>query len=229
MRSLKIVLALIWSAVAFGQGILDPVKWDISTRPGNEPGVHEILFKAKVNDGWYVYSQFLEEDGPIPTTIYFDDETGFSKMGPASESGSNKVSEYDNNFEMELVKFKKDMTLVQRIKVDPGVSSAKVAGYIEFMTCDASRCLPPKAIEFSFDLAGSGKPAGAKPVETPKQEASKAQESQMIRPGPTRMGWQTWERPGISSRSPLRRIFPGNYPPSTGPIASKNRRTDVTC
>lgn len=151
VRPVLFSLLVLFTTAGFSQ-LLDPVKWDIKAEPSGENGEYEIIFKAKVKDGWWIYSQFLEEDGPIPTTIYFDDESAFTKMGQASESGSKKVSEFDENFEMELIKFKKDMTLIQKIRLNDDISSATVSGYIEFMTCDKTRCLPPKGIDFSFDL-----------------------------------------------------------------------------
>lgn len=179
MRSVILLLLFIlsFSNSAFTQ-ILDPVKWDISAQPTAEPGVHDIIFKATVDKGWYVYSQYIEEDGPIPTAIYFDDESSFSKEGKAKESGSSRVSEYDNNFDMELVKFKKDMTLVQRIRLNKGVETATVSGYIEFMTCDESRCLPPKAIEFSFDIKGPGG-ANIPGSSAPANEKDKARDNKV--------------------------------------------------
>lgn len=167
MRYICLMAAVLLYGAASAQGqMLDPVKWDITSRPGGENGEYEIVFKAAIDEGWYVYSQYIEGDGPIPTGIYFDSEEGFDKLGDADESGSSRVSEYDNNFDMTLVKFKKDMTLVQGIKLAEGVEKATVSGYIEFMTCDKSRCLPPQSIDFSFEFGAATTPSNKakKPV-----------------------------------------------------------------
>lgn len=34
---------------------------------------YELVFTATIDDGWYVYSQFLEDGGPIPTSIQITD------------------------------------------------------------------------------------------------------------------------------------------------------------
>ena len=51
---------------------------------------------------------------------------------------------------MYIVKYKKQATFTQRIKAAEGLK--EVAGYIEFMTCDEEKCLPPTEIEFTFSF-----------------------------------------------------------------------------
>ena len=51
---------------------------------------------------------------------------------------------------MELVKYKKKAIFVQKFKVSD--VTKPISGYLEFMTCDATKCLPPATIDFSFDL-----------------------------------------------------------------------------
>ena len=72
MRFLTFLVVLIsTSFAAFGQ-ILEPVKWTMEQKhiAGDE---FELVFKAKIEDGWKVYSQYLEsDDGPIRTSFNFD-------------------------------------------------------------------------------------------------------------------------------------------------------------
>ncbi|MBK6860135.1 MAG: hypothetical protein IPG95_07620 [Saprospiraceae bacterium] len=50
---------------------------------------------------------------------------------------------------MKLIKFKQEASFIQEIKVkDP---SKPIKGYFTYQTCDASRCLPYKNLDFSFD------------------------------------------------------------------------------
>ena len=56
-----------YHALPAQSGILKPVKWKSSVRHV-ESNVFELIFDAKIDDGWATYSQSSsEEDGPIPT------------------------------------------------------------------------------------------------------------------------------------------------------------------
>jgi len=69
MRFLTFLVVLVSTSVAaFGQ-ILEPVKWTMDQKhiAGDE---FELVFTAKIEDGWKVYSQYLEsDDGPIRTSF----------------------------------------------------------------------------------------------------------------------------------------------------------------
>ncbi|MCH2080931.1 protein-disulfide reductase DsbD domain-containing protein [Kordia sp.] len=128
---------------------LNPVKWDFSAEKV-DLNTYELVFKAEINDGWYVYSQYIGEDGPIPTSLYFADKLGVTILEQATEEGGKKIEGYDNMFDMELVKFAHKMIIRQKVKLINGATNLK--GYLEFMTCDNAQCLPPKAIDFAFEL-----------------------------------------------------------------------------
>ena len=57
---------------------------------------------------------------------------------------------YDKVFMMDIVKFKKEFTIGQEIKVGAGINT--LSGYIEYMTCNDEQCLPPKQVEFTVEL-----------------------------------------------------------------------------
>ena len=50
---------------------------------------------------------------------------------------------------VELEKFKNEALFTQDVKADEG---SMVSGFVTFMTCDGEKCLPPKDIDFSFEL-----------------------------------------------------------------------------
>ncbi|MDG2448354.1 MAG: cytochrome c biogenesis protein CcdA [Saprospiraceae bacterium] len=131
-----------------------PVSWTFSIEEIGENN-YNLIFKADIEDTWTVYSQFIEEGGPVPTTIWYENEDVIERIGTAAESGHLKKG-MDPVFEMEVTKFLDDepYIITQQVKVkDP---SEKLKGYLTFMTCDDERCLPPTDIEFTFDFA-SGK------------------------------------------------------------------------
>ena len=168
---------LLLALFSYGQ-ILEPVHWDFQTKQVSD-NEFDLIFTAKIDDGWTIYSQFLEgEDGPVPTAFYFEEkEKHYSKVGKVEESPENRKSAHDKVFDMELIKFYKKATFTQRVKVAEG---KPITGFLEFMTCDDSRCLPPTEVDFSFEVkptAGQSESTGdASPKGQEEKAAEKAKE-----------------------------------------------------
>ena len=130
---------------------MHPVKWSSSIKKVSD-NTFDLTFRADIQKDWYVYSHFLENaDGPVPTTLYLDDEKSVKPVDKIVEKSGKKVEEFDKNFDMELIKLKEYATFTQRIKVDD--VSKPVTGALEFMTCTSDRCLPPTEVPFKADLA----------------------------------------------------------------------------
>lgn len=130
--------------------IYDPVQWTFSAEDlGN--GEFLIVASAEVEEGWHMYSQNLEgADGPVPTEFrYFNEKNEFEIIGSPEEEG-DLIKEYDNNFMMNLNFYEKEVSFKQKIKVNEGTTQIK--GDVYYMVCDAEKCLPPEALEFTVDL-----------------------------------------------------------------------------
>ena len=163
MRSLLLLLAFLVSQAVSAQ-IYNPVKWNFTLTAAAD-GNYTLLAKATIDEGWWVYSEYLEnENGPIPTTINYDAGTHYKLVGKSKESDNAKKI-YDKLFEMEVIKFQKSFTIEQKIKItDP---SKPITGYLNFMTCNDERCLPPVDVEFElYAPKGSGSDAAKKPAGT---------------------------------------------------------------
>jgi thiol:disulfide interchange protein DsbD len=149
MRKIIPFLALLMSvSFAYAQP-LNPVEWkqEVQKISDNE---YNLVFTANVDDGWYVYSQYLEsDDGPIPTSFNFVENNDVEFIGQTTETGNRKEG-YDEMFEMNLIKFGGKVTFTQTVKTNN--TPVNVSGYLEFMTCDNERCLPPMEVTFSLDL-----------------------------------------------------------------------------
>ncbi len=159
MRFLTLFVFLISTTfAAFGQ-ILEPVKWSMDQKhvDGDE---FELVFKAKIDDGWKVYSQYLEsDDGPIRTSFNFDKGDHFELIGKVEESETNRKKVFDEVFKMDLITFKKEGVFTQKVKVKD--YTKPIVGYLEYMCCDATRCLPPTEVDFEFALKAMGDVAPA--------------------------------------------------------------------
>ncbi len=134
-------------------GLLEPVKVHAAFVKNSETKA-AIIFELKIQDGWYVYSNKIGEGGPIPTSIDWNAGAHFKTAGTLNESSDYRLDEFDEIFEMKLTKYKKLVRFSQEIElVDP---SKKVEGFFTYQTCDATKCLPPKSLEFAYDhIAGT--------------------------------------------------------------------------
>ncbi len=177
MRVILLFLATLTTLTVSAQ-IYNPVKWSVTLTPAGD-GNHTFLAKATIDEGWWVYSQYLEnEDGPIATTVNFDAGNHYKLVGKNKESDNAKKI-FDKVFEMQVVKFQKTYTIEQKIKItDP---SKPVVGYVNFMTCNDERCLPPVDVEFELFATGGStgdatSPAGAKKIPTQNYNSSGSSE-----------------------------------------------------
>lgn len=147
MRKLALLSIFLFVAAitAFAQ---QPVNWSFDAKPLNG-GQYEVTFTADVEDGWYIYSQHLDDGGPIPTSFTFDNKEKFTFVGETAETGKRKAG-FDEIFEMELVKFAGKVQFKQVVKASEKGESVK--GYLEYMTCNDDQCLPPTEVAFSIPL-----------------------------------------------------------------------------
>ena len=144
-----------------GQGkILNPVKWrfEIEKVSGND---YKLKYIAKVDKGWTVYSQYTADDGPVPTSINYDEISGIELIGKTTESGAKKEG-MDPFFGVNVIKFTADKPFVIEQKIKVINASKPIVGYVNFMACDNEKCLPPTDAEFTLRIP----PDGAAPITT---------------------------------------------------------------
>jgi thiol:disulfide interchange protein DsbD len=151
MKKLLVTLFLLMSVLSFAQ-IFNPVEWDFSYKRLSDNEI-ELQFKATIDEGWHVYSQFIEDDGPVPTELIFTTEGGYSLVGTAKEG--EPIEEFDPNFDMVLKYFSNEAIFTQKIEVT-SAEDFTLEGNVYFMVCDEAQCLPPEEIEFSFEIKGMG-------------------------------------------------------------------------
>lgn len=176
--SLFTFFATFLSVAAFAQS---PVKWSFSAKDVGNCQV-DLIITGMIEDGYYTYSQFLEsEDGPVPTTLTFQESPHYKLLGKAKESG-DIIKTYDKVFEMNLTKFKHKAIFTQRVEVkDP---SKPIVGYLNFLSCNDDHCNPPKDVDFSFSippLSGCGNSgASALPSQTTQKQDAPTGETQNV-------------------------------------------------
>ncbi|CAN5228552.1 hypothetical protein BH23BAC2_BH23BAC2_07280 [soil metagenome] len=130
------------------QQIADPIEWDARLEKAGD-SIYNIIFTAKLDKGWHLYSQAVDEDGPIPTTFTFHTGEGtFELIGETQEPDVPAI--YDEVFGMDIKFFKNEARFIQQIRViDP---QAIIEAEVEFMVCDDKQCLPPDIVPFRFSV-----------------------------------------------------------------------------
>ena len=142
-----------------GSNILEPVKWSSNIEKTGEREF-SLIFKATIDEGWTLYSQDSDPEGPIPTTLVFEESDGIELVGKAVETGAMKTGPepvFDNVIVSKFLS-SEPYTLTQKVKVKD--ASKLVKGYIESMTCDATKCIKNPDFNFGFDLENEGKSVG---------------------------------------------------------------------
>jgi thiol:disulfide interchange protein DsbD len=127
---------------------LRPVKWDFKVASVTADEA-TLVFTATLDDGWHIYSQFLAEDGPLPTTFTFAPSKDYTLVGKVKEE-SPGVKSYNEIFMMDIVWFEKTAVFVQKVKLK--TTQTTVKGKVEFMVCTEEMCLPGEAVPFSLDV-----------------------------------------------------------------------------
>jgi thiol:disulfide interchange protein DsbD len=128
--------------------IYDPIKWTYSSEKINDKEFN-LIITAKIEKGWHLYSQFIEDGGPVPTSFKFKQSADYKLIGKVSES-PKAVTAFDNNFDMEIAWHKDQVVFKQGISLMKPLES--ISGVLEFMVCNDERCLPPTEIEFQIPL-----------------------------------------------------------------------------
>ena len=156
-NTLFVLFTLLFSLTAMAQQ--NPVHFSVQQKQVSPTEV-EVVFTAKIDQGWHVYSTNLPADGPTSASLHVDKAEGVTPVGKLTTRGK-ELNVYDKTFEMKLRYFENSVGFVQRYKITAKTYSIK--GYLEYGACNDEMCLPPTQVEFNFK--GNG-PASA-PAATP--------------------------------------------------------------
>ena len=157
---LSCITILFFANSLFSQ-ILNPVKWSFESKKISDTEF-DLISTAKLDRGWYIYTQHLKgDDGPIPTKFTFKTTPQYQLVGNVpNEVSDHKKTGFDKVFEMNVTKFSEMVQFVQRVKLTG--ASASVQGSVEYGTCDDEKCLPPQDANFNFTISiGAGSSRGS--------------------------------------------------------------------
>ena len=157
-NTLLILFTLLFSLTAMAQQ--NPVHFSVQQKQVSPTEV-EVVFSAKIDQGWHVYSTNLPADGPTSATLHVDKLEGVTPVGKLTTRGK-ELNVYDKTFEMKLRYFENSVGFVQRYKITAKTYSIK--GYLEYGACNDEMCLPPTQVEFNFKGNGPASAPAAIPT-----------------------------------------------------------------
>ncbi len=158
MKKLIVFLGFLICAISSYAQIENPVKWSFYAKAISDTQI-ELNMKADIQPGWHVYSQFIAEGGPIPTSFTFEKSKNYALIGKVTES-PKATSSFDKNFNMQIAWHEKQVIFKQLIKPN---TSTTVKGKVEFMVCNDQKCLPPEEVEFNIPITFKSKSIVAVP------------------------------------------------------------------
>ena len=169
------------------QQIEEPITWDSHLEKEND-SIYKLSFTAKLEKGWHLYAQDIDDEGPIPTSFTFADAgKTYELIGETSEP--NVPTIFDEVFGMEIKYFENEATFFQTIKVLD--KDAVIEVEVEFMVCNDSQCLPPDIVPFQFSVADNSVNKGYANEEISAVDIQKTEDLNL-----DLKGWDTYKPEG---------------------------------
>ena len=204
MKKLLSIIGLLLATLSLQAQILDPVSFKTEFNKVSDD-VAEIVFTAKIDPGWHIYSTDLGDGGPISASFNIDKITGAHVDGKLLPVG-NEQAVYDKLFGMDVRYFEKEAKFVQRIRLEGG--TYRIEGYLEYAACNDQNCLPPSEESFMFtgtaDIAAAEGEATEDEAEDEEKEESSVENEETTESSvadsqsPTIGDQSSWWQPVIS-------------------------------
>ncbi|MBR4176708.1 MAG: thioredoxin family protein [Bacteroidales bacterium] len=152
-KSLVLALCLIPFTTAFAQ--LNPAHWNFNVKELSSNEV-ELQFQLKLDEGWHIYSQKSDPNGPIPSEYTFEDNANYKRVGGVAEPKSH--DEFDEIFKCTVRSFSGKVTFRQKIKRNTD-KAFEVKGSMYYQLCNDGSCIAPDDVPFTFKVPASTMPA----------------------------------------------------------------------
>jgi thiol:disulfide interchange protein DsbD len=164
---LKLIILLFLASCSF-TGVaqkITPAKWSWTLEPTNPSmgQTAEIIFKVKIDKGWYLYSSDFDKDlGPVVTTIKIKEGLGVTIDGPLR--AINPHSKFDKEiWNGTYTYFTEEAEFRQSVKITS--DSWKIDGSYDAQTCsnESGLCVPIKGpFLINSKLSASSTPEDSK-------------------------------------------------------------------
>lgn len=165
MRKLFLILFSVFAFTALHSQ--ESAFWSYEQKD-NGDGTIDLIFKADIEQPWYMYNTSKIENGPLPTAFEIKAGPGFESVGELSDLAVPK-SKYDDAFGMDVLVFENKASFkytIRRLTSEP----FKVEGILIFQTCNGRECLMDE-IDVTFNIAAAkeGVTAATSPTDSKKE------------------------------------------------------------
>lgn len=145
-KSLVLMLCLIPFVSAFAQ--VNPAHWKFNVKELSATEV-ELQFQLKLDNGWHIYSQKSDPNGPIPSEYTFEDNANYKRIGGVVEPKPHE--EMDDIFKCIVRSFSGNVTFRQKIKRNTD-KAFEVKGSMYYQLCNDGSCIAPDDVPFTFKV-----------------------------------------------------------------------------
>ncbi|MBP3763217.1 MAG: thioredoxin family protein [Bacteroidales bacterium] len=137
---------------------LDPVKWTYTVKETSATEA-ELLFTAKLDAGWHMYSQYTDPMGPLPVAFEFVESGDYQRLGKVLEPKPHE--EMDDVFQCVVKSFSGTVVFRQKVK-RLSERDFTVKGVLSYQLCNDGSCIAPEDHDFVFRVKGAvAEPVGA--------------------------------------------------------------------
>lgn len=130
---------------------LDPVKWTYSVKE-TSPTEAELLFTAKLDAGWHLYSQYTSPEGPLAINFEFEESPAYQRLGKVLEPKAHE--EMDEVFQCIVKSFSGTVVFRQKVK-RLSDKDFHVKGILNYQLCNDGSCIAPEDRDFAFKVPGA--------------------------------------------------------------------------
>lgn len=148
--------------------LLDPAKRSYSVKEISATEA-ELIVTVKLDQGWHMYSQHTDENGPLATEFAFEKSSDYQLVGAVREPKPHE--EVDPLFGNAVVKsFEGTVVFRQKIK-RLSQKDFTVKGTISYQLCNNGSCIAPEDHDMVFKVKGATEEAAAEAIveETPEE------------------------------------------------------------
>ncbi len=171
------------SGEAFRSGALQNkqyVNWSFSQKKTGADE-YELIFTAKIEPTWHLYSQIETPDGPLPTLFEFEKSKDYKLIGKTIEP--KPIEHAEPVFDNLVVRFFENTAVFrQKVKVTSN-KPVVIKGYIDGMACNESQCQkfsPPPEFEFKLEGAAATTTIESETTETAVTESTVEPQSDSV-------------------------------------------------
>ena len=151
MKKFYIVVLLSVFTAALQAQSAKQVQWSYTAKKIAEK-VYEVHMTATIGANYHMYAQNAGVEGPLPTTFKFVNNPLAGLDGKVKEDGK-VIKKKEEVWGGTVQYYENTVDFVQTVKLKGNIKT-NIAGSVEFMVCNDSRCLPPSTIEFKVNVGG---------------------------------------------------------------------------